>query len=98
MKAHLSRLDEVCNVVRGVSVEGLTAEQIQKLKSKKRKPGVTTNEEKWQDIFAIVFPDARCSPDPCEPTYFLFLIRKLTYNVKTIPTSITARITNTHFQ
>ncbi|KAF4937174.1 hypothetical protein CGCF245_v005898 [Colletotrichum fructicola] len=64
VKVHLSRPDEVCDVARGVSIEGLTTEQIQKLKSKKRKPGVTTNEEKWQDIFAIVFPDARCCPDP----------------------------------
>ncbi|KAK1850792.1 hypothetical protein CCHR01_06539 [Colletotrichum chrysophilum] len=64
VEAHLSRPEGICDLVRGVSVEGLTAEQIQKLKSKKRKPGVTTDEEKWHEIFKIVFPDATNRPDP----------------------------------
>ncbi|KAH9230985.1 hypothetical protein K456DRAFT_480616 [Colletotrichum gloeosporioides 23] len=64
VEVHLSRPEGICDLVLGVSVEGLTAEQIETLKSKKRKPGVTTDEEKWQDIFKIVFPDATNRPDP----------------------------------
>ncbi|KAF5489313.1 hypothetical protein CGCS363_v011892 [Colletotrichum siamense] len=64
VKAHLSHPGQGCDFIDGVSIEGLTSEQFQKLKSKKRKPGVTTNEEKWQEIFRIVFPDATRCPDP----------------------------------
>lgn len=65
MEAHLRRPEGICDLVSGVSVKGLTDKQIQKLKSKKRKQGVTTDEDKWQDIFKIVFPDVKDRPDPC---------------------------------
>ncbi|KAK2768007.1 hypothetical protein CKAH01_04575 [Colletotrichum kahawae] len=64
VKAHLGRPDEICDFVAGVSVDGLTSEQIKKLRSKKRKTGVTTIEEKWRHIFGILFPDATDVPDP----------------------------------
>ncbi|KAF0315173.1 hypothetical protein GQ607_017586 [Colletotrichum asianum] len=64
VKAHLGRPDEICDFAADVSVDGLSFEQMKKLRSKKRKPGVATNEEKWRDIFGIVFPDATDFPDP----------------------------------
>ncbi|KAF4918075.1 hypothetical protein CGCVW01_v009213, partial [Colletotrichum viniferum] len=65
VEMHLRRPEGTCDLV-DFSVEGLTPEQLQKLKSRKRKHDVTTNEEKWQEIFKIVFPDSTDRPDPCE--------------------------------
>ncbi|UQC83607.1 uncharacterized protein CLUP02_09101 [Colletotrichum lupini] len=57
----------LCNVVQGEdSVEGFDAAQEKLLKSKKRRKGVETEEDKWREIFKILFPSHRDIPDPCE--------------------------------
>ncbi|KAK1485590.1 hypothetical protein CCUS01_03730 [Colletotrichum cuscutae] len=55
----------LCNVVQGEdSVEGFDAAQEKLLKSKKRRKGVETEEDKWREIFKILFPSHRDIPDP----------------------------------
>ncbi|KAL3301697.1 zinc finger c2h2-type protein [Colletotrichum asianum] len=45
--------------------KGFNKEQEAKLRDKKRKRG-GSNEEKWKDIFNILFPDATEVPNPCK--------------------------------
>ncbi|OHE91173.1 hypothetical protein CORC01_13515 [Colletotrichum orchidophilum] len=55
----------LCKVVQGEGlVEGFDAVQEKLLKSKKRRKGVETEEDKWREIFRILFPDHKYMPDP----------------------------------
>ncbi|TQN73318.1 hypothetical protein CSHISOI_02114 [Colletotrichum shisoi] len=49
---------EDCERVKGVVIEGFDRDQKERLQSKKRGGvGVKSDEEKWKDIFRILFPD-----------------------------------------
>ncbi|EXF75359.1 hypothetical protein CFIO01_02946 [Colletotrichum fioriniae PJ7] len=55
----------LCNVIQGEGhVEGFDAAQEKLLKSKKRRNGVETEEDKWKEIFKILFPSHKDVPDP----------------------------------
>ncbi|KAK1656293.1 hypothetical protein BDP81DRAFT_19313 [Colletotrichum phormii] len=55
----------LCKVILGDGdVEGFDAAQEKLLKSKKRRKGVDTEEDKWREIFKILFPGHQDVPDP----------------------------------
>ncbi|KAK1727827.1 uncharacterized protein BDZ83DRAFT_611184 [Colletotrichum acutatum] len=55
----------LCDVIQGEGqVEGFDAAQEKLLKSKKRRKGVKTEEDKWREIFIILFPNHKDVPDP----------------------------------
>lgn len=56
-----------CQVDTETHIEGITLEQEKALKSKKRtsKSGSNSNEEKWRDIYSILFPDEKI-PSACK--------------------------------
>ncbi|TIC95821.1 hypothetical protein CH35J_008853 [Colletotrichum higginsianum] len=58
--------DDTCERAKGVVVEGFDRNQKTRLQSKKRGGvGVKSDEEKWKDIFRILFPDSTEVPGPC---------------------------------
>ncbi|KAF5489509.1 hypothetical protein CGCS363_v011902 [Colletotrichum siamense] len=59
-----SRLQEVCNLAEAIHIEGFTSTQEDELKSKKRKRNLKTEEDKWANIFRILFPTCPKMPDP----------------------------------
>ncbi|KAH9231020.1 hypothetical protein K456DRAFT_484476 [Colletotrichum gloeosporioides 23] len=63
LEAH-SRLIEGCNLSQKICIEGFNSTQEEQLRSKKRQPNLRTEEDKWRDIFRILFPDCRNIPDP----------------------------------
>ncbi|KAF9879621.1 hypothetical protein CkaCkLH20_03164 [Colletotrichum karsti] len=63
------RSKDACELAEGVVIEGFDASQKEKLQSKKRTRS-KSEEEKWQDIFQILFPDCREVPDPFYNPYF----------------------------
>ncbi|KAL2874607.1 hypothetical protein SGCOL_010168 [Colletotrichum sp. CLE4] len=55
----------LCKVIQGDGdVEGFDAAQEKLLKSKKRRKGVDTEQDKWKEIFKILFPSHQDIPDP----------------------------------
>ncbi|KAK1513539.1 uncharacterized protein CCOS01_14481 [Colletotrichum costaricense] len=55
----------LCKVVQDEGdVEGFDAAQEKLLRSKKRRKGVDTEEDKWEEIFKILFPDQKDVPGP----------------------------------
>ncbi|KAI3552813.1 hypothetical protein CABS03_13261 [Colletotrichum abscissum] len=70
VETHL-REKSTCEVSQGGGlVEGYDAAQGELLKSKKRRKGVETEEDKWKEIFKILFPDRKDVPDPFYRTPF----------------------------
>ncbi|KAH0437507.1 hypothetical protein CcaCcLH18_03858 [Colletotrichum camelliae] len=59
-----SRLQEVCNLAEAINIEGFSSAQEDELKSKKRKRDLKTEEDKWRNIFRILFPACTRIPDP----------------------------------
>ncbi|KXH28016.1 hypothetical protein CSAL01_02777 [Colletotrichum salicis] len=57
--------ETLCKVIQGEGhVEGFDAAQEKLLESKKRKKGVETEEDKWREIFKILFPSHKDMPGP----------------------------------
>ncbi|KAF4909610.1 hypothetical protein CGCF415_v005721 [Colletotrichum fructicola] len=63
LEAH-SRLTEGCNLSQKICIEGFNSTQEEQLRSKKRQPNLRTEEDKWRNIFRILFPDCSNIPDP----------------------------------
>lgn len=89
-----SRAPTPCQVNVNTNVEGITLDQEKALKSKKRtsKSGINTNEEKWKDIYTILFPtesppSAFCDTVSDTPRYEEILRQEL-------PTLVEAEIQN----
>ncbi|WQF82866.1 hypothetical protein CDEST_07880 [Colletotrichum destructivum] len=62
---HRHMESEDCERVKDVVVEGFDRDQKERLQSKKRGGvGVKSDEEKWKDIFRILFPDCDEIPGP----------------------------------
>ncbi|KAK2768001.1 hypothetical protein CKAH01_04569 [Colletotrichum kahawae] len=57
------RLKSPCKVVEGGGVEGFDAAQKRQLHSKKR-ARAKPEEDKWRDIYQILFPSCKDTPDP----------------------------------
>ncbi|KAF0321598.1 hypothetical protein GQ607_011111 [Colletotrichum asianum] len=64
LNLHLSLPSDACGRVENVETEGFGPEQTLQLKSRKRKLNVKTQEEKWRNVFQILFPDAAEVPNP----------------------------------
>ncbi|KAF6812347.1 hypothetical protein CSOJ01_05218 [Colletotrichum sojae] len=56
VKTHLKSRTP-CEATESPGIEGFDASQEKRLKSKKKVHGVTTEEDKWKEIFKILFPD-----------------------------------------
>lgn len=62
-----SQTDIACNVVRDdPGQEGISQEQVMKLKSRKRNRGVSSEHDKWIHIYKILFPGDYLIPSPCK--------------------------------
>ncbi|KAK1727826.1 uncharacterized protein BDZ83DRAFT_790118 [Colletotrichum acutatum] len=62
--AEHAQLEEPCNLIKNVSIEGFDKDQLKKLKSRKRARGDRSEEENWRNIYRILFPDCNVIPDP----------------------------------
>jgi hypothetical protein len=56
---------EICEVEVGQSPDGITAENEQKLRSRKKSQPNQSDEETWRDVYKILFPNEDV-PSPCE--------------------------------
>ncbi|KAL3301684.1 Nicotinate-nucleotide diphosphorylase [Colletotrichum asianum] len=63
VREHL-KSQSLCEVLEGVSVEGFDEVQEKQLKSKKRGRVVKSEQDKWREIYRILFPDSSEIPDP----------------------------------
>ncbi|KAJ0347969.1 hypothetical protein KNSL1_005990 [Colletotrichum chrysophilum] len=63
VREHL-KSQSLCEVLEGVSVEGFDEVQEKQLKSKKRGRVVKSEQDKWREIYRILFPDNSEIPDP----------------------------------
>jgi hypothetical protein len=71
--AHLSvPIASICEAVADDTPEGITEEQEKQLKSRKKTTRVRSEEDKWCNIYALLFPH-EAIPSPCE----LFPLPKL---------------------
>lgn len=55
-----------CEVTGAPAIEGFDAEQERRLRSRKKVPGVDSEEDKWRQVFLILFPDCIEIPSSCE--------------------------------
>ena len=55
-----------CHLVPATSDEGCTEEQLRLLKTRPKLSGGTTEEDRWRDMYMIIFPDTKTVPSPCE--------------------------------
>ena len=62
--------------------EGFDKAQEKRLKNRKRKPGVETEEEKWREVYKILFPadDVAAMPSPCG--FSVVLTRDMTDEIR----------------
>jgi hypothetical protein len=56
---------EICEVKIGQPPDGISAEDEQKLRSRKRRHPNQSDEETWRDVYRILFPNEDV-PSPCE--------------------------------
>jgi hypothetical protein len=72
-----------CEVREEEPIEGFDKDQEKKLKSRKRSCPEQSEEDKWREVFRILFPDDEPSimPSPCEFMTLLFqdVASSLTY-------------------
>lgn len=62
-----SQADIACNVVRDESgQEGISHEQLMKLKSRKRSREASSEHDRWINMYKILFPDDYLIPSPCK--------------------------------
>lgn len=62
-----SQADIACNVVRDESgQEGVSHEQLMKLKSRKRSREASSEHARWINMYKILFPDDYLIPSPCK--------------------------------
>lgn len=62
-----SQAEIACNVVRDdPDQDGISQEQVMKLKSRKRNRGVSSEHDKWIHVYKILFPGDYLIPSPCE--------------------------------
>lgn len=54
--------------------EDMTASQIDRLQSRSRYYSSKPDEERWIEVFDILFPEAQKPATPCKRTEFIFLI------------------------
>jgi hypothetical protein len=64
LSAHL-RQDQICPLIHGEVLDGVDKEQEKKLRS--RKKSTLSEEEKWREMFRVIFPDhdEDLMPSPC---------------------------------
>ena len=69
MNAHL-RSDDPCRKKDIAAAQGIDEQQEKKLKERKRVGSSVTDEQRWRDIYMILFPGANKNslPSPCEST------------------------------
>jgi hypothetical protein len=56
---------EICEVKIGQPPDGISAEDEQKLRSRKRRHPNQSDEDTWRDVYRILFPNEEI-PSPCE--------------------------------
>lgn len=59
---------ESCRLREGKGPADIDAQQELQLKSKKYASRYQTEEEKWREVYKLLFPNEPI-PSPCEPTY-----------------------------
>lgn len=76
LNAHLQQ-DPPCETRKNQAlVEGFTKDQEKRLRSRKKAQADTTDEDKWREIYMILFPydDVQSIPSPCK-SFSLFVLR-----------------------
>jgi hypothetical protein len=66
LDAHLTVLN-ICPLQTGQAAEGLTPDLEKRLKSRKKSSPDQTEEARWKEIYALLFPN-EVVPNPCEFT------------------------------
>jgi hypothetical protein len=56
---------EACELKDTINADGITAEIVEKLRSKKKAQRDQTEEERWKEIYRLLFPNEMV-PNPCE--------------------------------
>jgi hypothetical protein len=64
LDAHLTVVD-ICALSPGHPAEGLTLDLEKKLKSRKKASPDQTEEQRWREIYGLLFPN-EVVPNPCE--------------------------------
>jgi hypothetical protein len=66
LDSHLTVLDaDICGLQAGCSPEGITPEHERRLRSRKKTSPDQTDEDRWKDIYRLLFPNEEI-PSPCK--------------------------------
>jgi hypothetical protein len=60
------RAEKRCELRPKQLMEGVTVDQEKELKKRKKNNAEQSEEEKWKDVYRILFPDAKTIPTPCK--------------------------------
>lgn len=74
LNSHYLAAEKCPDVPNKPVIEGINKDQEKQLRSKRRKRGVST-EDKWVNVYFILFPGDTEAPSPCK--YYLTLCLKL---------------------
>jgi hypothetical protein len=58
--------DKLCKRQEGPTLEGITPDMATRLKARKRAPCPQSENDRWKDIYEVLFPNEPV-PSPCEP-------------------------------
>jgi hypothetical protein len=66
LESHL-QATTVCDIMEKIIIEGFDQKQEEKLKSRKRNHLNQTEEQRWKEVYSILFPegDEQDIPSPC---------------------------------
>lgn len=56
---------DICETVPGKTPDGITVEQVMQLRSRKKSTREQSDEDRWRDIYRLLFPDEQV-PSPCK--------------------------------
>ena len=74
LRAHLQQNPPCTSAENKTLVEGFTKDQEKRLRSRKKAQADTTDEDKWREIYTILFPDddEQSIPSPCKSSATLW--------------------------
>ena len=67
LESHVSvAREDICEARPGPPPEGMTPEQEKQLRSRKRPARIQSEEDKWCNIYSLLFPNETIPSSPCE--------------------------------
>jgi len=72
LESHL-QASPVCDIKEKIMIEGFDKKQEEKLKSRKRNHQNQTEEQRWKELYNILFPEdnEQDIPSPCTPNIYV---------------------------